>query len=90
MRRALEFFKWKSRDWLQKGGDKTTNSLTSCPLQLEGLRAYACRQADIFSGIHNYTLGIWKGLKLPREYLAEHFHPADLSFDAMELDGDDI
>ena len=88
MRRVLEFFKWKSRDWFWKSGNQVISSLTSCPLQLEGLHAYACRQADVFSNIHNHFLGIWKGLELPREHLAEPFHPADLSFDAMELDED--
>jgi len=89
MRRVLEFLKWKSKDWLRKGGDRVISSLASCPLQLEGLRAYTCRQADIFSSIHNHFLGVWKGLELPREHLAEPFYPTDLSSDAMELDGDD-
>jgi len=89
MRRVLEFLKWKSEDWLRKGDHQIISSLTSCPLQLEGLRAYACRQADIFDNIRNHFLGIWKGLELPREHLAEPFHPTYLGSDAMELDGDD-
>lgn len=89
MRRVLEFLKWKSRDWLRKGGDQVVSSLTICPLQLEGLRAYACRQAGVFADIHTHFLGIWKGLKPPREHLTEPVYPADLSVDAMELDGDD-
>ena len=89
MRRVLEFLKWKSKDWLRKG-DHATSSLTTCPFQLEGLRAYACRQADVFSNIHNHFFSVWKGLELPREYLTESIYPADLSLDAMELDGDDV
>ena len=88
MRRVLEFLKWKSRDWLRKGGIRLVSSLTDCPLQLEGLSAYACRQADVFSSIHNHFLGVWKGLEPPREHLTEPSYPADLSL-AMELNGDD-
>lgn len=89
MRRVLEFLKWKSWDWLRKGDRKLISSLTTCPYQLEGLRAYACRQADVFSNIHNHFLSIWKGLELPREHLTEPIYPIDLSVDAMELDGED-
>jgi hypothetical protein len=90
MRRVLESLKWKSKGWLQKGDAQTFLSLTSCPFQVEGLRAYASRQARIFSDLHNHFLAIWKGLELPREHLAEPFYPGDFSLDAMELDGDDI
>lgn len=89
MRRVLEFLKWKCRDWLRKSSEQVTSSLASCPLQLEGLRAYACRQANVFSSIHNHFLGVWKGLELPRKHLAEPLYPADLSMDSMELDGED-
>ena len=89
MRHVFAFFKWKSRDWLRKGDNQIISSLATCPLQLEGLRAYACRQADIFASLHNRALSIWKGLEIPRECLTEPFYPADLSLDAMELDGDD-
>jgi len=89
MRRVLVFLGWKSNDWLQKGDSKVVSALTDCPHQLEGLRAYACRQANVFSDIHNHFLGIWMGLELPREHLTEPIHFVDSS-DAMELDGDDI
>jgi hypothetical protein len=89
MRRVLEFLKWKSKDWLRKDDEQLLDSLTQCPLQFEGLRAYAHRQAHVFSDLHNHFLGIWTGLELPREHLNEPFYPADLSLDAMELDGDD-
>ena len=90
MRRVLQFLKWKSSDWSQKGGTNIISSLTTCPYQLKGLLAYAYRRAGIFQDIHDHFLGIWKGLELPREHLTELVHPADLSSDAMELDGDDI
>lgn len=90
MRRVLEFLKWKSRDWSRKGSADFTFALATCPYQLEGLRAYAFRQANVFCSIHNHFLGIWKGLELPQEHLAEPIHPTDLDSDALELDGDDL
>ena len=90
MRRVLEFLKWKFNDWSRKGSADTISSLTTCPYQLEGLSAYARRQANVFCDIHNHFLGIWKGLELPREHLTEPIYPTDLSSDAMELDGEDI
>lgn len=89
MRRVLEFLKWKSNVWLRKGSTTTISSLTTCPYQLEGLRAYACRQSQVSLDIHNHFLGIWKGLELPREHLTEPIYAVDLNPDAMELDGDD-
>ena len=89
MRRVLAFFKWKSNAWLQKGNSQVVSSLTTCPFQIEGLVAYACRQAAVFSNLHNHFLGIWKGLEIPREYLSEPLYLVDDS-DMMELDGDDI
>ena len=90
MRRVLEFLKWKSKDWLKRGNERLISSLTQSPLQLEGLRAYAHRQANVFSDLHNHFLGIWKGLEFPREHLDAPFHPTDLSLDEMEVDGDDL
>ena len=90
MRRVLKFLKWKSSDWYRKGCADSVSSLSTCPYQLEGLHAYACRQANVFRDIHNHFLDIWKGLESPREHLDEPIHPTDLSSDVMELDGDDI
>lgn len=89
MRRVLAFLEWKSNEWLRRGDDQAISSLTTCPHKLDGLRAYAHRQADIFTDIYNHFLGVWKGLELPREHLNEPIYPVDLSSDAMELDGDD-
>ena len=90
MRRVLQFLKWKASDWFRKGHTDAISSLTTCPYQLEGLRAYACRQANVFGDIHNHFMGIWMGLELPQEHLVEPVHVADLSSDAMELDGEDV
>lgn len=81
--------KWKSNDWLEKGDLDLISSLTDCPYKLDGLRAYACRQADVFNGLYDHFLGIWKGLNLPHEHLTEPIHPLDPNVDMMELDGDD-
>ena len=75
MRRTLEFLKWRSGGWFQKGRADTISSLTACPYRLEGLRAYMCQQANVFCDIHNHFLGIWKGLELPREHLSEPVYP---------------
>ena len=90
MRRVLEFLKWRSDNWSQKGNFGVISPLTPCPYQLKGLHAYACRQAGVFLNIHDHFSGIWKGLELPRDHLTEPIYPADLNPDAMELDGDDI
>ena len=87
MQRVLAFLKWKSNAWLRKGDSKVVLH-TACPYQLDGLQAYASRQAGVFSGLHNHFLGIWKGLELPREYLTELLYLIDS--DAMELDVGDV
>jgi len=89
MRRVLEFLKWKSSDWLRKGCPEATAVLSTCPYQLEGLRAYASRQANVFDTLRAHFLGIWSGLEIPREHLTEQVHPVRLDSDLMELDGDD-
>ena len=89
MRRILAYLSWKSDDWLQKGDLCVISSLTRCPLQLEGLRAYLCWQANVFTDIHNHFLSIWQGLELPREHLTESIHPLAQDSDVMQMDGDD-
>ena len=90
MRRVLAYLGWKSDDWLQKGSTPIVSSLSSCPHQLEGLRAYSCRQANIFTDIHNHFLGIWRGLENSREHPTETTYSIDLNSDLMDLDGDDV
>lgn len=89
MRRVLEYLKWKSNDWLRKGRPETIATISTCPYQLEGLRAYASRQANVFDTLRVHFLGIWSGLQIPRKHLAEQTHPVRLDSDLMELDGDD-
>ena len=59
MQRALQFLRWKSGNWLQKGSTNAISSLATCPYQLKGLRAYASRQAHVFNALHDHFLGIW-------------------------------
>ena len=89
MRRVLAYLRWKSGDWLRKGNPVAVSSLTTCPNRADGLRAYACRQAKVFSDIRDHFLGIWTGLELPREHLTEPVYPVDPDSDPMELDGED-
>ena len=89
MRRVIASLEWKSNAWLQKGTPQVTSPLTDCPYQLEGLRAYACRQANVFSDLQHHFLGIWKGLEPPREQLTGPMHPVGPSLNVMEVDGDD-
>jgi hypothetical protein len=89
MRRVLVFLRWKSDDWSRKGDTTTISSLATCPYLLEGLYAYARRQARVFRDIHDHFLGIWGGLELPREHLTEPACPIGLDWDTMELDGED-
>jgi hypothetical protein len=89
MRRVLASLRSRSDSWLEKGDPRAISSLTHCPHQLEGLSAYACRQANVFNDICDHFAGIWEGLELPREHLTEPIYPVDLNPDVMELDGDD-
>ena len=90
IRRVLASLEWRSDNWLSKGASLVIFSLTTCPYQLEGLRAYACRQADIFDSIRNHFLGIWEGLERPREHLTEPTYAIDSNGDAMDLDMVDV
>ena len=89
MRWVLRFLEWKSNDWLRKGHPETITTISTCPYQLEGLRAYTSRQANVFDTLHVHFLGIWSGLEIPREHLTERTHPVHLDSDLMELNGDD-
>lgn len=90
MRRVLVYLRWKSNEWLEKSAPPAIALLAKSPDHLEGLHAYACRQANVYIDIRNHFLGIWSGLELPREHLTEHEHPLDLHSDVMEMEGADI
>ena len=89
MRRVLVSLVWRSDNWRRKGDTKVISALTNCPQLLDGLHAYAERQARVFRDIHDHFLGIWKGFELPREPLTEPAPPLGRDEDAMELDGED-
>ena len=64
MRRTLEFFKWKSRWWLSLQ-DVRANSITPPDPQVaHGLRAYAHRQASIYSSLIAVYVQHWRGFLL--------------------------
>lgn len=56
----LEYLKWKSSSWAAKSVKSDQSS--SSPLH-EGLNAYAFRQADVFTSLHDHFLSLWHGLK---------------------------
>lgn len=60
MNRTLRFFVWKAADWRSKGlafQDKPTS-----PEHLEGLKAYAERQAVLCQSLHDAFKGQWAGV----------------------------
>ena len=61
MRRTLEFLKWRSANWLTKAVSSALNKSPPAPLVLEGLMAYAFRQANIFLSLHDRFLSLWRG-----------------------------
>ena len=60
MRRTLEFLKWKSSSWFAKTSLKSNQSLA--PALREGLNAYAFRQAEVFTSLHDHFFSLWRGL----------------------------
>ena len=66
MRRTLKFFEWKSDRWLTSQDQRTTSE-TAPDLQVQhGLRAYAHRQAAMYSSLVKIFADHW------RKFLAEH------------------
>jgi len=61
MRRTLEFLKWKSANWLAMASSSVLNKPPPSPLVLEGLTAYASRQAQVFLSLHSHFLSLWRG-----------------------------
>ena len=91
MRRTLEFLKWKSASWLAKVPSSASQKSTCSSFVLEGLAAYALRQADVFLSIHAHFLSLWSGLTA-LDSLADKLPPIHMQTeDAMQgVDGGDI
>jgi len=88
MRRTLKFLKWKSSVWVAASLD--SGHSTSSALR-EGMSAYAARQADVFTSLHNHFLSLWHGLK-GLNNLPDYPAPVPLPIEeAMEgIDGGDV
>jgi hypothetical protein len=75
MRRTLEFFKWKSRWWLELHSARADSATPPDPQIYHGLRAYAHRQATIYSSLVDVYVNYW------RKFLVEH----SLGLDWLQL-----
>ena len=60
MRRTLEFFKWKSRWWLELQDKRATSANPPDPQVQHGLRAYAHRQASTYSSLTWTYVNHWR------------------------------
>ena len=60
MRRTLEFFKWKSRWWLSLQNARSNSATPPDPQVAHGLRAYAHRQASVYSSLVSIYLEGWR------------------------------
>jgi hypothetical protein len=60
MRRTLEFFKWKSRWWLALQNSRADSEPSLDPQTHHGLRAYANRQALIYSSLVTSYVNHWR------------------------------
>jgi len=93
MRRTIEFFKWKSRWWLTLGDARANSEVPPDPQVQHGLRAYANRQASIYSSLATTYEDHW------RKFLVDHSlgtewlgqtpmtpFPADNSIPAVDVD----
>ena len=60
MRRTLEFFKWKSRWWLELQEKRATSAKPPDPQVQHGLRAYAHRQASTYSSLAQTYANHWR------------------------------
>ena len=61
MRHTLEFLRWKSASWSAKAPSSALHKSPTSPFVLEGLAAYAFRQAEVFLSLHNHFLSLWRG-----------------------------
>jgi hypothetical protein len=60
MRRTLEFFKWKSRWWLALQDSRADSEASLDPQVHHGLRAYANRQALVYSSLVTSYVNHWR------------------------------
>lgn len=90
MRRTLEFLKWRSKNWSAKASSALEEPSPS-PLVLEGLTAYAFRQAEVFISLHNHFLSLWRGLTVAGA-LADQpsLIPTQTEDEMQGVDGGDI
>ena len=61
MRRTLKFLEWKSSLWSSKALFRPDHPSSSA--LHEGLNAYALRQANVFTSLHDHFQSLWQGLK---------------------------
>jgi PAS domain-containing protein len=66
MRRTLQFFKWKSQWWLMLQDIRASSATPPDPQVAHGLRAYAHRQASMYSTLVTLYLDCWQ------RFLVEH------------------
>ena len=66
MRRTVEFFKWKAGWWLSLEDTRAKSATPPDPQVQHGLRAYAHRQASIYSSLATAYVNHW------RKFLTEH------------------
>jgi hypothetical protein len=60
MNRTLRFFVWKADDWRRKG--VAFQAKSTSPEHLEGLKAYAERQAVLCQSLHDAFKHQWEGV----------------------------
>ena len=60
MRRTLQFFKWKSQWWLKLQDVRASSATPPDPQVEHGLRAYAHRQASLYSSLIPIYLNHWQ------------------------------
>ena len=93
MRRTIEFFKWKSRWWLTLGDARENSAAPPDPQVQHGLRAYANRQASIYSSLATTYMDHWRTFLVNHSLGTEWVNQinktpsADSSFSALDVDG---
>lgn len=93
MRRTLEFLKWKAASWSAKAPPSGPEKPPLPPLVLEGLTAYAFRQAEVYLSLHDHFLSLWHGFTV-LDNSADPLPPVPLETETEEamqgIDGGDM